>query len=148
MVMVKKIGPRATIVRTKNEGDQIIPNAELVQNRVSNYTYRDSLYRLEATVGVSYDSDLHQVRMTIEEVCAGLDWRLTDKPSQVRLHEFGDSSVNYQIFVWIEHPWDSGKYGSELNEAIWWGLKDAGIVIAYPQLDVHLPRDGLILAKK
>jgi len=39
--------------------------------------------------------------------------------------------------VWIEDPWGIGQYISDLNEAIWWSLKDAGIVIAFPQLDVH-----------
>lgn len=142
-VRVKKIGPRTTIVRTKAEADRIVPNADLVQNAVSNYTYRDSLNRLETTIGVSYDSDLREVRATLEAVCEGLGWKSAQKQPLIQLLDFGDSSVVYQVLVWIEDPWVSGRLRSELNEAIWWALKDAGIVIAFPQLDVHIAKDTL-----
>ncbi len=139
-VQVKAIGPRTTIVRTKNGADRVIPNAELVQTAISNYTYKDKLERLETKVGVAYDSDLKRVRSTLEGVCDALDWKSTHKKPQVQLFQFGDSAVIYRILVWIEDPWIAGKRRSDLNEAIWWALKDAGIVIAFPQLDVHLDR--------
>jgi small-conductance mechanosensitive channel len=138
IVRVKKIGPRTTIVRTKDEADRIVPNSDLVQNAISNYTYRDSLQRLETSVGVSYDSDLRQVRAALEAVCEGLDWKSAKQRPLVQLLDFGDSSVVFRVMVWIEDPWISGRRRSELNEAIWWALKDAGIVIAFPQLDVHI----------
>ena len=138
IVRVKKIGPRTTIVRTKAEADRIVPNSDLVQNAISNYTYRDSLQRLETTVGVSYDLDLRQVRATLEAVCEGLDWKSAQQRPLIQLLDFGDSSVVFRVLVWIKDPWVAGRLRSELNEAIWWALKDAGIVIAFPQLDVHI----------
>jgi len=45
--------------------------------------------------------------------------------------------VNYQVCVWIDAPWRTNIVRSDLNEAIWWALKDEGIVIAFPQLDLH-----------
>ncbi len=142
IVRVKKIGARTTIVRTKAEADRIVPNADLVQNAITNYTYRDPLQRLETTVGVSYDSDLRQVRATLEAVCEGMDWKSAKQRTLVQLLDFGDSSVVFRVLVWIEDPWVSGRRRSELNEAIWWALKDAGIVIAFPQLDVHIAPDA------
>lgn len=56
-----------------------------------------------------------------------------------RMDLFGDSSVVFSVSVWIEDPWAARHLSSELHEAIWWALKDAGIVIAFPQLDVHMP---------
>jgi small-conductance mechanosensitive channel len=56
---------------------------------------------------------------------------------EVLLTDFGNSTVNYKVSVWIENPWDSGPIKSDLNEAIWRDLNKAGIVIAFPQLDVH-----------
>jgi small-conductance mechanosensitive channel len=141
-VRVKQIGPRATIVRSKTEADLIIPNAELVQNQVSNETHGDPLHRLEARVGVAYSSDLGQVRRVLERACTQLDWRSEGKAPQVLLAEFADSTVNYRVQVWIEDPWVAGRLLSQLNEAIWWALKDAGIVIAFPQLDVHVVSEG------
>jgi small-conductance mechanosensitive channel len=55
----------------------------------------------------------------------------------VLMTEFADSAVNFKVFVWTNEPWISRRLTSQLNEAIWWALKEAGIVIAFPQLDVH-----------
>ena len=137
MVRVKSIGFRATIARTKDEKDIVIPNSQLVQNRVVNDTYRDTFCRVETTVGVAYSSDLKKVRETFESVCNQLDWTSSQHNPSIILFGFGDSAVNFKIRVWIENPWDAGDRVALLNEAIWWGLKEAGIVIAYPQLDVH-----------
>ena len=137
IVKVKSIGFRATIARTKDERDLVIPNSQLVQNRVANYTYRDSVCRVETTVGVAYSSDLKKVQEVLESVCGKFDWTSSQHKPAVILSDFGASAVNFKIRVWIENPWDAGKRRALLNEAIWWGLKEAGIVIAYPQLDVH-----------
>jgi small-conductance mechanosensitive channel len=142
MVKVKKIGPRVTIVRSKSEVDIILPNAELIQNPISNHTYGDVLYRIDTTVGVAYTSDLRKVRATLEEVAGALDWKSSQKPPIVQLTEFGDSSVNFKIFVWTEDPWTANGFRCELNEAIWWALKEADIVIAFPQLVVHIAGDS------
>jgi small-conductance mechanosensitive channel len=142
MVKVKKIGPRVTIVRSKSEVDIILPNAELIQNPISNHTYGDVLYRIDTTVGVAYTSDLRKVRATLEEVAGALDWKSSQKPPIVQLTEFGDSSVNFKILVWTEDPWAANRFRSELNEAIWWALKEADIVIAFPQLVVHIAGDS------
>jgi len=138
MFKVKKIGLRATNVRSKAEGDLIVPNTHLLQSVVSNYTYRDSLLRIETQVGVSYDSDLKRVREVLEEACENIEWKSKQAQPMVLLDSFGDSSVNYSIRVWIDDPWISGRLRSQLNEAIWWALKEAGIVIAFPQRDVHI----------
>jgi small-conductance mechanosensitive channel len=142
MVKVKVIGLRATTVRSKSEGDLIIPNSDLVQNAVSNYTYRDSLYRIETQVGVAYESDLKRVRAVLEQTCDNIEWKSKQVQPVVLLDAFGDSSVNYSIRVWIDDPWRAGLMRSQLNEAIWWALKDAGIVIAFPQRDVHLIQEA------
>ena len=56
----------------------------------------------------------------------------------VKLTGFRDSVLNLSVLVWTEDPWASGGRQAELYEAIWRGLKDAGIEMAYPQLDVHV----------
>jgi len=140
MVRVKKISLRATVVRTKDEKDLLIPNSQLVQRRVANFTFRDSVCRVWTMVGVSYSSDLRQVRDILEKVCAQMDGKSDQHAPEVLLTDFGTSSVNFKISVWIENPWVAGLYKSDLNEAIWWSFEDAGIEIAFPQLDVHLDR--------
>ena len=140
MAKVKTVGIRDTIVRTKDDSDILIPNSLLVQGKIGNYTLRDSLCRVWTAVGVSYSSDLKQVREILEGVCTNFDGISSQHAPVVLLTDFGDSSVNYQVFVWTEDPWNIRTLKSKLNEAVWWGLKDAGIEIAFPQLDVHLDK--------
>jgi small-conductance mechanosensitive channel len=136
MVRVLEMGIRATIARTLDEEGIVIPNALLVQSTVVNYTLRDRLHRLRAVVGVVYAADMKLVRTTLEKAAAALTWRDEREP-QILLTQFADSSVNFEVSVWIDDPWSRRRRLSQLNETIWWALKDAGIVIAFPQLDVH-----------
>ncbi len=140
MVKVRDMGIRATVARTLDDEDMIIPNSLIVQSNVRNYTFRDSLYRLRVMVGVSYDSDLKAVRRVLETTAADVEWRLRDKQPVILLADFGSSSVDYEVSVWIQDPWNTRRANSALREAIWWGFKDAGITIAYPQIDVHLDK--------
>lgn len=137
LLAVRELGIRATIARGLNEEDLIIPNSALVQATVINYTLRDALYRVDAEVGVIYGADMREVRRVLETVAAGMVWRSADHEAVVYMREFGTSSVNFRVGVFSENPWSIRKLRSDLNEAIWWALKDAGIQIAFPQLDVH-----------
>lgn len=136
-VRVQKMGIRATIARTLDEEEIIVPNSAIVQSTVTNYTLRDSLYRLRCKVGVVYGSDMKRVRETLERVVEGIEWRVKDREPVVLLVEFGSSSVDWEVSVWMTDPWRVRRARSELNQAIWWALKEAGITIAFPQLDVH-----------
>jgi small-conductance mechanosensitive channel len=142
IMSVRELGIRATITRGLNEEDLIIPNSVLVQATVKNYTLRDALYRIDAEVGVSYGSDMAEVRRVLRETAEKIDWRTRENEPVVLMKEFGASSVNFVVSVFTENPWNLRQQRSALNEAIWWALKDAGITIAFPQLDVHL--DGAV----
>jgi small-conductance mechanosensitive channel len=142
MMKVVKIGFRATVAETKDAKNILIPNAEIIQDRITNYTYTNSLCGVWTTVGVSYSSDLRQVRSILEGICDKLNVSSEYKTLEVMLLGFGDSTVNFRASAWIADPWQSGRIKSELNEAIWWAFKDAGIKIAFPQLDVHLDDDA------
>jgi small-conductance mechanosensitive channel len=137
VVRVVQMGMRATIVRTRDEEDVILPNSLLVQSSVTNHTLRDSLFRLRVAVGVTYGSDMAAVKRTLEEVAGRMPWRVQKKKPVVYLRAFGGSSVDFEVTLWLEDPWLAPRRMSDLHLAIWDALKDAGIVIAFPQLDVH-----------
>jgi potassium-dependent mechanosensitive channel len=139
IVKVMKMSIRATIVRTLDDEDIIVPNSTLVQANVKNYTLEDNLYRVKVLVGVSYDSDLKLVREVLEKTAADIPWRDKSHPPRVPLLNFGPSCVEYETSAWMHEPFHYRIAGSELREAIWWAFKRAGITIALPQLDVHLP---------
>jgi small-conductance mechanosensitive channel len=136
LVRITEMGIRSTIARTHNEEDIIIPNSILVQSTVKNYTMKDSLHRLETRVGVSYESDMRQVLDVLRRVAQDVPWRKKEKEPLVLIAEFGDSAVYIRLLVWVDDPWMAPT--SDLNERIWWALKEAKIVIPYPQRDVHL----------
>jgi small-conductance mechanosensitive channel len=137
IVRVKEVGIRTTLVRTREEEELIIPNSTLVQTSVKNFTLNDSLYRVRVQVGVVYGSDMRLVMETLKKAAEGVEGRNTDMDPVILMVGFGDSSVNFDVSIWINHPWLSPVNRSELHQAVWWGLKDAGITIAFPQLDVH-----------
>ena len=137
VVKVEKMGIRSTIVRTRDEEEVIVPNSILAQGSVKNFTLNDSLFLLRAEVGVVYGSDMRLVRQVLERTAKDVPWRVESKEPRILLRGFGSSSVDYGVFLWTDDPWIARRLLSDLNERIWWALKEAGIVIAFPQLDVH-----------
>lgn len=137
IMRVETIGMSLTVVRTKDEKDVVYPNSELIQGKIANYTYSNSLCRIEAQVGVAYSSDLDEVQKVLESVCEHCDWKSPQHEISVVLSSFGDSAVNYKVSVWVDDPWQSGAKRALLNQAIWRELKEADITMAFPQLDVH-----------
>ena len=137
VVTVKDVGVRFTLAQNRDNEDLLIPNSILMQSMVTNRTLSDDLFRLRAPVGVVYSSDMRLVKETLMSAATGLTWRSDKVDPVVIMRAFGSSSVDFEVSVWLEDPWSIGQYISELNEAIWWSLKEAGIVIAFPQLDVH-----------
>jgi small-conductance mechanosensitive channel len=141
LVKISKLGVRSTVATTRDEEDVIIPNSKLVQSSVRNYTLRDRLYRIRAEVGVTYDSDMKQVRQVLEEIAGRFARREQEKNPVVFLKQFGSSSVDWELSIWTRDPWDYYPIRCALNEDIWHGLQAAGIVIAFPQVDVHFDEE-------
>jgi potassium-dependent mechanosensitive channel len=117
--------------------EMIIPNSNLVQGTVTNYTMSDTNHLLGTIVGVTYDSDMHKVKTVLQNTAEAMSWRVAEGRVSVLMREFGDSAVNFGVYVEVSDPWRGRMLTSELNEAIWWALKENNIVIAFPQLDVH-----------
>jgi small-conductance mechanosensitive channel len=137
IVRVVRMGTRATVARTRDEEEIIIPNSLLVQSSVTNYTLGDSLYRIRAKVGVAYGSNMDQVMEVLKKAGESVEERVQARNPIILLLEFGNSSVDFEVSIWAEDPWAARVTRSALNMAIWRHLKEAGITIAFPQLDVH-----------
>ena len=85
---------------------------------------------------------LFERSIKLERAAGEAPWRVKEKEPLVLMTAFGDSSVNFEVSVWIDDPWRSRRALSDLHEAVWWALKEDHIVIAFPQLDVHF--DGAL----
>lgn len=143
VVRVVDMRIRSTVVRTRDEEEIIVPNATLVQSSVKNFTLRDNQLRLRVPVGVVYDSDMRRVREVLETTARSFEDRVAEREPVVLLKGFGSSSVDWEVSVWTDKPWLALVVRSELHEEIWWALKDAGVTIAFPQLDVHFDAEAV-----
>jgi small-conductance mechanosensitive channel len=139
VVRVLDMGIRASVARTRDGEDLVIPNAVLIQTTVTNYTLRDSIYRIKVPVGVTYDSDMAVVKDTLTRIAQEVSERFAveGQAPQVIMTEFGNHAVNWEVAIWVNDPWTARPAISALHEAIWWAFQEKGIVIAFPQLDVH-----------
>ncbi|MGC4086967.1 MAG: mechanosensitive ion channel [Polyangiaceae bacterium] len=137
VVRVEQMGIRATVVRTLDDEDMIVPNSTLVQSTVKNFTHLDNIYRIRVNVGVAYSSDLKLVRRALEGAASGVGFREPAHEPRVLLLDFGPSSVVWEVSVWIKDPWNYRVRQSELREAVWEALASYAVTIAFPQIDVH-----------
>jgi small-conductance mechanosensitive channel len=135
---IERIGLRTVRAKTFDGSEILIPNSLIAQSMVENLTRDNREHRIKIEVGVAFESDLKLVRATLEQTVDALEWRSQGHDPMVFLSKFGDFSVNYDIYVWIDNANESGDRKSDLNEKVWWALKDAGITIAYPQMGMHL----------
>lgn len=137
VVQVEEMGIRSTVVRTLNEEFLIVPNSNLAQNTVKNYSLKKGILRIRVMVGVAYDSDLRRVEAVLLSAAQTIEDQAASPPPRILLSAFGSSSIDYEVSVWIKTPWDLRTRASELRQAIWWGFQEAGITISFPQVDVH-----------
>jgi potassium efflux system protein len=98
---IKKIGLRATTVQTFDQADVIIPNADLITNQVTNWTFSNRRVRLIIPVGVAYGSDVPLVMETLM-ACAKTSSNVAKTPApQVLFLSFGESSLDFELRVWV-----------------------------------------------
>jgi small-conductance mechanosensitive channel len=145
VVRVVEMGIRATVVRSRDDEDIIVPNGILAQSAVTNFTMRDSVYRIRVPVGVTYSSDMPRVQEVLAGVADAFEGRLPDLTPRVILTGFGASSVDFEVSVWVDDPWEAPMVRARLHHAVFAALKEAAITIAFPQVDVHFdaPRESL-----
>ncbi|GAA5523291.1 mechanosensitive ion channel [Aliifodinibius salicampi] len=135
---VTEINIRATMVRTVNNIFIIVPNSEFVSKNVINYSHGDPSYRLDINVGVSYKSDLDTVLEALEEVAEKNKSVMKNPDPEVHLIEFGESSWNMELRVWIPDVKHYPRIRNELNQAIVRTFQKYGVEIPFPQRDLHV----------
>jgi potassium-dependent mechanosensitive channel len=137
LTKVLQVGIRATIARTLDDEEIIVPNSVLAQSTVKNYTLTDNIFRLRIVVGIDYGADLDRVLAALKKTAAAIPWRDPEYEPVVLLKDFGSSSIDFDVSVWTRDVWASRRQQSELRLAIWRMLRDENITIPFPQLDVH-----------
>lgn len=135
--VVRKIGIRASNVRTYSGAEVIVPNAELVSGQVVNWTLSDRYRRLELDVGVAYGNRPAEVIAILEAVVAAHEGALQTPAPFVRFRGFGESSLDFRVYVWVDYDEGLTQTSAILSE-IYDALAEAGVEIPFPQRDLHL----------
>ena len=143
---IEDIGNRCVRMRRPDGADLLLPNSRFLEHRVINWSLFDRNIRGRVSVGVAYGSDTERVKQILLEV-AGKHEKVHAKPDPLVLfNDFGDNALQFTLFFWcqITRPMDLRMIESELRFSIDRAFQAAGIVIAFPQRDVHIDFNGSI----
>ena len=135
---VRRIGIRSSTIATGDGADVIVPNATLISERVLNWTLSSHQRRIEITVGVAYGSDPKKVIEVLETAARETPDVLAYPEPQAVFRTFGDSSLGFALSVWTNRQDILGTVRSRVALAVHDALGAAGIVIPFPQQDVHV----------
>lgn len=138
--IVKNIRIRATELETFDKASVLIPNSSILSGEVVNLTKPNKLGRVIVSIGVSYDSDMDQVRQILLNCVQKTDGILTDPAPMILLTDFADSSVQFEVRAYVKDVSTCLAVRSALMFNIWDALKENDIEIPFPQRVVHMKK--------
>ncbi len=135
---VEEIRFRVAVVNTFDNESIIVPNSHLVSEEVTNWSYGgDSRLRLRIPIGVDYGTDIQQVEDILLEIADEEEKVLPEPEPQVFFKEHADSSLNFELRVWIPSPQERINVRDNIRREIDRRFNEAGIGMPFPQTDVH-----------
>ena len=137
---IDHIGARSTRVKTGANVEIVVPNSAFLEQNVINWTLSDSRVRVSVSVGVAYGSPLREVRALLEKAVDEHGRVLKSPDPFVLFSDFGSDSLQFQVHFWIlmRTVMDRERVLSDIRFRIDGLFREAGIVIAFPQRDVHI----------
>ncbi len=139
---VTKIRIRATTIRSLDRKELLVPNKEFVTGRLLNWSLSDQVVRLVIVVGVAYHSDVDKAHALMREAAEENEQVLDDPKPVVSFEGFGDNALTLLLRVYIDDLKMRVPTITALHKAINQKFSEAGIVIAFPQRDLHLDTKG------
>ncbi|MEQ8850506.1 MAG: mechanosensitive ion channel [Phycisphaerales bacterium] len=138
--VVAKVGARSTVLNGYKGTDYIVPNSKLLESSVTNWQFTNHQVRSEVEVGVAYGSDTHAVKRLLLQAADEMDDIFKEPAPAVLFNSFGDSALVFEVNFWTKpgSVLERLETESELRFVIDRLFREAGIVIAFPQQDVHL----------
>ena len=130
---VYEIGLRSTKILTFDNTLVIVPNAEIVKDRVTNLTYPDPATRVKVLVGVAYGSDLQKVKAILEKICRDNPRALKIPPPAAYFLNFGEFSLDFQVTCQVPTWNDEWRVAEEIRLEIDRRFREEGIEIPFPQ---------------
>ncbi len=141
---VVSIGLRSTRIRTPDNFHIIVPNASFLESNVINWTHEDPLIRIRIAVGVAYGSPAREVERLMILAATDNTHCLSSPAPAVYFEDFAESALAFEVRFWIRYNsrTDRSKIRSDLRFRINELFEENGIVIAFPQIDVHFDQSA------
>jgi len=135
---IQRIGLRSSVIEHVDGIETLIPNSVLLDNRVDNWTFGQTAIRGTVDVGVAYGTSTREVSRTLLATALEHGQVLKRPEPEVRLQEFGNSSMIFQLLYWVDATKiQRNRLASDLRFMMEKALNEAGITISYPQRDIH-----------
>ncbi len=135
---VESIGVRSTEIRTLDRVAIIVPNAQLLENKVINWSHGHPVSQLHLPIGIAYSSDIRQVHTAVMEVASAHPSVLQYPQSRLRFLGFGNSSLDFDVLVWIRDPRLQFDIKSDLYYMLEANFRRHNIEIPFPQRDLNI----------
>jgi len=132
------IGLRATKIKTTDNIVIIIPNNEIMRRDIINYTIISEKIRVRINIGIAYDADLQKTKNVILQVAQATEGVVDDPPPKVVVRNFGESSVDLQLRVWIHDARKRMDTISYITDKVKEAFDREGIEIPYPRRDIFI----------
>jgi small-conductance mechanosensitive channel len=137
---ITQIGARWCQIRRMDGVEMLVPNSAMIEKTVTNWTLSDMKRRASVTIGIAYGSPVEQTQDLIEAAVREHPDVLSYPAPLVLFEDFGESALMFSVYYWLDlaHVADRLLVASEIRVNLNRRLTEAGIVLAYPQRDVHL----------
>ena len=139
---IKKINMRSTEIMTLERSSVLIPNSNLLSDTITNWTLHDKMGRQDIAIGVAYGSDTQTVKKVLLEVASAHKLLRRYPQPQVLFQDFGDSSLDFTLRVFLKNIDDRHRVSSDLRYDIDSAFREYNITIPFPQRDLHIIRQG------
>ena len=136
---INSLRARYASVITRDGKEHLIPNEDLITNRVINWSFSDRNVRVRVPIGISYNADpRHAISLCLDAARSSSRTLQIPEPKCLMIG-FGDNSVDLELRFWIDDPSNGvGNVRSEVFLAIWDRFQKEGIEIPFPQRDIHI----------
>ena len=138
---VEHIGTRCTEIRTQANLTILVPNSTFLESNIVNWTLSDDIVRCSVSVGVAYGSSTRDTVKSLERAVEEHDLILKKPEPVIIFNDFGDNALIFKVYFWIRignKRMQKTITESHVRFLIEKHLREAGIVVAFPQRDVHL----------
>jgi small-conductance mechanosensitive channel len=138
---VEHIGTRCTQIRTQANLNILVPNSTFLESNIVNWTLSDDIVRCDVTVGVAYGSSTRDTVKALERALGEHEKIIKKREPIITFKDFGDNALIFKIYFWIRignKRMQKTITESNVRFLIERHLREAGIVVAFPQRDVHL----------